>query len=577
MDFQKGFAVSAIRGQHLIGKVLGSCILEKLLGYGGSSAVFLAQQPASSFAPGRKVAVKVFLPRNGMNERMLHAFYQRFLREAEAVSKLEHAHILPIYAYGEQEGLPYIIMPYMQGGTLAEYMSKRGPLSLQEAQWYLDQLAAALDYAHEHGCVHCDVKPANILLDSAGYVMLSDFGIARVIRGQADDQRDLKQPDAVLGTPDYISPEQALGRALDGRSDVYSVGVTLFFVLTRRLPFHADSPIALALQHVHEPPPSLSLMRADITPAIEAVIHKALAKDPAQRYQSVGELSRAFALAIAVSEKRLVLLPSHVHSRLTRSDATRVVLANEAVLTRPQPLSSTQPTAQVQPWLGQRSTGERLLLISMAFLLILTTAFITFSFMAKRPLSSIHAALATPDVVLSDPFLDGLPQSHDYFLDQQNRYHIVNTHASGPTGVAMPLYLGHVLQDFQITVHTLEIKSLNDDDYQGIVFRVSPNQEHYYLFEISPRTNNYLFLRYDKTHFERISSGQFSTAPTVPGKSNTITIEGRGNSFLFTVNGHALTPHSVKDSQSPLKEGLIGLYLENEGEVAFFSSALYAL
>ena len=161
-------------GQHLIGKVLGSCILEKLLGYGGSSAVFLAQQPASSFAPGRKVAVKVFLPRNGMNERMLGCVLPAFLAEAEAVSKLEHAHILPIYAYGEQEGLPYIIMPYMQGGTLAEYMSKRGPLSLQEAQWYLDQLAAALDYAHEHGCVHCDVKPANILLDSAGYVMLSD-------------------------------------------------------------------------------------------------------------------------------------------------------------------------------------------------------------------------------------------------------------------------------------------------------------------------------------------------------------------------------------------------------------------
>ena len=139
-------------------------------------------------------------------------------------------------------------------------------------------------------------------------------------------------------------------------------------MLTRRLPFHADSPIALGA-------PTCPVSRhhlchfcgLNITPAIEAVIHKALAKDPAQRYQSVGELSRAFALAIAVSEKRLVLLPSHVHSRLTRSDATRVVLANEAVLTRPQPLSSTQPTAQVQPWLGQRSTGERLLLIVWHF------------------------------------------------------------------------------------------------------------------------------------------------------------------------------------------------------------------
>jgi serine/threonine protein kinase len=556
----------------------GSCILEKVLGYGGSSAVFLAQQSASSFAPARKVAVKVFLPRDGMDEHMSRAFYRRFLREAEAVSKLEHANILPIYAYGEQDGLPYIVMPYMPGGTLAEYMAKRGPLSLQEALWYLDQLAAALDYAHEYGCVHCDVKPANILLDSDGYVMLSDFGIARLIRGQADhDQSDLKQPDAMLGTPDYISPEQALGRALDGRSDVYAVGVTLFFVLTRRLPFHADSPIALALQHVHEPPPSLSAFRADITPAIDAVIQRAMAKDPAQRYQSVGELSAAFALAIAVSEKRSIFTYSHSHPRLkTRSIVTRMVLSKEVLLTGPQPLLSIQSAADGRPVVGQRSSVQRWLLMSMALLLVVATAFLTFAFMTQRPLISMHAATATPNVPASDPFLDGLPQNHDYFLDQQNRYHIVNTntHSNGPTGVAMALYLGHVLQDFQITVHTLEMRTSGADDYQGIVFHVSPNQEHYYLFEISPHMNSYLFSRYDNGVYQSIAHGPLVTAP---GKSNTITIEVLGNSFLFTVDGHPLTSQPVKDPHAPLKDGLIGLYLESEGEVAFFNSALYAL
>src|SRR5579875_2144729 len=146
------------------------CVLEKTLGYGGSSAVFLAQQNS----PRRKVAVKVFLPSPHMNIYMQREFYRRFLHEAEAASKLNHAHILPIYAYGEQDGLPYIVMPYMGGGTLSAYLSKRGPLSLQEAQWYLDQVASALDYAHEQGCVHCDVKPANMLLDQDGHLMLSD-------------------------------------------------------------------------------------------------------------------------------------------------------------------------------------------------------------------------------------------------------------------------------------------------------------------------------------------------------------------------------------------------------------------
>ncbi|MEO9059242.1 MAG: serine/threonine-protein kinase, partial [Ktedonobacteraceae bacterium] len=174
--------MSMTRGQQLIGKEIGSCLLEKMLGYGGSSAVFLAQQRGVE----QKVAIKVFLPRSTMNLQMRKDFYTRFLREAEAVSNLDHANILPIHSYGEQDGLPYIIMPYMPGGTLREYIRSHGCLSLTEAQWFLEQMAAALDYAHEHGCVHCDVKPANILLDGAGNVQLSDFGIVHMMPAEAD-------------------------------------------------------------------------------------------------------------------------------------------------------------------------------------------------------------------------------------------------------------------------------------------------------------------------------------------------------------------------------------------------------
>src|SRR5947199_1142679 len=275
-------SMSTTRGQHLIGKVLGSCVIEKLLGYGGTSAVFLAQQRE----PEQKVAIKVFLPRSYLDAQMQKDFYRRFLSEAEAASQLDHPNILPIYSYGEQDGLPYIVMPYMPGGTLAEYMAKRSPLSLQEAQWYLDQIATALDYAHQHGCVHCDVKPANILLDSDGSVALSDFGIAHMMRRDIiAEQSPTRSPAMLMGTPDYISPEQALGQPLDGRSDIYSLGITLFYLLVGRLPFIADSTIAVALLQVHENPPALGLLRGDITPYTDSGFQQPLAKRPGYRFQ----------------------------------------------------------------------------------------------------------------------------------------------------------------------------------------------------------------------------------------------------------------------------------------------------
>src|SRR5437660_283994 len=192
--------MSTTRGQHLIGQNIGSCVIEQQLGYGGSSAVFLAQERDSA----EKVAIKVFLPRSGMDIHMQRDFYRCFLREAAAASKLNHPNILPIYSYGEQDGLPYIIMPYIPCGTLSEHLNKYGPLSLNEAQAYLEQIASALDYAHqEHGCVHCDVKPANILLDSDGSALLTDFGIVHMMRNDVAAPLD-KPAEVLMGTPDYI-------------------------------------------------------------------------------------------------------------------------------------------------------------------------------------------------------------------------------------------------------------------------------------------------------------------------------------------------------------------------------------
>ncbi len=561
--------MAMMRGQHLLGKVLGECVLERLLGYGGSSAVFLAQQQM----PQRKVAVKVFLPRTGMDSQAQHNFYQRFLREAKAASELEHANILPIYAYGEQDGLPYIVMPYMSGGTLAEYMAKRGPLSLQETQWYLEQLAEALDYAHDQGCIHCDVKPANILLDSDGYPMLSDFGIARLTRGE-NDSTELKSHDALLGTPDYISPEQALGRPLDGRSDIYSFGITLFFLLTKRLPFRADSAIALALLHVHEPPPSLVSIRADITPDVDEIIKKTLAKNPDDRFQSAGELSAAFATAISNGDgKQAFTRNRHAHIFCEEEDFSS---DGQTILVADKPLVKVKPL-----WM-RNGNVSRLLLISVACIIIVSTLGFTMNYVARRtnmpvnPTRPIVTSIAKTTKAVPDRLAStaNWPLSSTFFYDQrQQSYHIIN---KLPVGVALATYYDHQFQNFRLTITAVEVqKSSEGTDYYGIVFRAASDQSHYYLFEIAPSDNaHYLFWRFDSGHWKHIKSGNIPSLVTQVGKSNALTIEARGNTFTFTVNGKAIDAPITDASALPLQSGQVGLYVENQGtEVAF--SRLY--
>ncbi len=558
--------MAVTRGQHLIGKTLGSCVLEKLLGYGGTSAVFLAQQ----HTPERKVAVKVFLPRTGMSVRMQRDFYRRFLREAEAASKLSHAHILPIYAYGEQDGLPYIVMPYMPGGTLSAYLSKRGPLSLQEAQWYLDQIASALDYAHEQGCVHCDVKPANMLLDQDGHLMLSDFGIARLARTTIDpEQTEALHNKEILGTPEYISPEQALGHQVDGRSDIYSLGVTLFFMVAKRLPFRADSTIALALLHIHESPPSLALIRADVSPKLDQVVQKALAKDPDERFQSAGEFSAAFANAVESDTQR---------GQTWGGEDTLLVSSNESEAVPLAPVARS--VVRIKPAWTTKTPRKRLLAIGLALCLLLAL-FLSFSSLFwHSPQTHATSRTLTPTVsaqhVTSLPLLqdvDNWPSSKTFFFDKQQRYHIVNTSSKE---VALASYAGSQFRNFRLMVTMIEETPADSGpDYYGVVFRASPDQAHYYLFEFSPdEGGQYEFQRFDDGQWSLLYQGVMPTIASNAslGKSNILTIESRGNAFLFTIDGSRINSHSITDSSRlPLLNGGVGLYVENKGMEIIFS------
>lgn len=554
------------RGTHLIGKKLGSCLLEKLLGYGGSSAVFLAQQQN----PARKVAVKVFLPRTDMDNKMQRDFYRRFLREAEAASKLDHPNILPVYSYGEQNGLPYIVMPYMSGGTLSEYIAKNGALSLAETQWYLEQLASALDYAHAHGCVHCDVKPANILLDSDGRVMLSDFGIARVTRSE-DDTLPANKAEVLMGTPDYISPEQALGYTIDGRTDVYSLGITLFYLLTKRLPFIADSMLALALLHVHEAPPSLALIRADVSPALDRVMHKALAKEPAKRFQTVGEFSVAFSQAIAVSVK--------VHAVTASDRRADFLVANGGSLSSASLpiLVAYEPLIEIKPLRSANFVKPRLAAVAtLLLLLLLTTGYVT-NLPGGHPVQSkttgkLNALVATSDSIHRDHLTDTgkWPRSRTFFYDNQaQRYHILNN--STQDG-ALALYSGGQFSKFRLTVTMTQLHhSTENADYYGVVFRSNTDQSHYYLFEVVTKVHSeYVFSRFDNGQWRTLASGPAPSLISGLKQNNTVTINALANSFTFSINNKIVSRAVTDPAKSPLRSGLVGLYVEDQGaEVAF--------
>jgi serine/threonine protein kinase len=253
----------------------------KELGQGGMAIVYLAHDPNIK----RQVAIKV-LPRQFTFEPQFRA---RFQHEVEVIARLENAAIVPVYDSGEHEDQPFIVMRYVPGGTLADRLEK-GPLPLTEIEPLFQRIGSALDYAHRSGVVHRDMKPGNILFDSQGEAFLSDFGIAKL----AEASVAFTGTGSMVGTPAYMSPEQALGeKNVDGRSDIYSLGVVLFEALSGQLPFNSDTPMGVAIAHIQEPVPSLLDRNPNLPRPFEAVIRKAMEKRPADRYQTAGELSHA--------------------------------------------------------------------------------------------------------------------------------------------------------------------------------------------------------------------------------------------------------------------------------------------
>ena len=303
--------------KELLGKVLGSCTLEQLLGQGGMGAVYLARQKR----PSRYVAVKVLLPNIVMNSQMQAQYLARFQREADIVARLEHVNIVPIYEYGEQDGLAYLVMPYLQGGSLYDVLVQRSRLPLDETIRYLSSAAAGLDYAHMHGIIHRDLKPANFLLHGDGRLLLSDFGIARILQDEmsATAGGSLTVAGTVLGTPHYMAPEMLRGEQVDHRVDLYALGIIAYQLLSGQLPFQGETPYAIIAGHMQGQPPLLHQINPAIPPPVGSAVQQALAKNREDRFPSGQAMVQALSAAtpIAVSTAGMdannapTLLPSN--------------------------------------------------------------------------------------------------------------------------------------------------------------------------------------------------------------------------------------------------------------------------
>lgn len=599
------------------GLTLGRYELGQRIAQGGMAEVYLGFDRRVK----RQVAVKVLYGRDD-------SFVRRFEREALAVGALSHDHILPLYDFGEQRPWYYLVMPYVEGGTLREYLLRRKRLTLEEAASFTDQIASALQYAHDQGVMHRDVKPSNILLRPDGYAYLVDFGLAKAMMGG----EALTNSGAMVGTPEYMAPEQSNG-VNDYRSDIYSLGVILYQMLTGRVPFTAESPVAVSLKHIQTMPTPPREINSEIPECVETVILKALAKDPNERYQEAQALSAAYWKALQLEQGRSrggVTLPLHlseVQAKLRDEEnentsenteeqiqripsaVTRILPDAEKAFVNPPatpllfPLADDNRPVQQHPALNAQRKRSRLQIAFIALICVLLIASIiplgmvlqsqkptrstlhptrsvtqlnganltaTASAIAQVQLQATLAANARVQVTtgITSPigtgqvlYADALTSPGGGWIDDGNQCYFA------PDGYHVQSYQQHTAAwcySNQILVSnaviTAQAQLLHGDSY-GIVFRLSPARDNFYVLEINSQgsyrlvramsDNPYNWLTLiDWTHSNAILSGY--------GHINTFLILANGSSFRFYINKQLIV---TSFSDTAFASGLIGFFV----------------
>lgn len=292
--------------EQFVGQTLGNYHVERLLGQGRLNAVYLARNLRSQDLG----ALTLFMMPASFSQDARYRFIERFRKEATILAALRHPHLLPVHEYGEFQGYPYLVTPYMMNGSLADVLKREGPCDHETALEILEQIGAGLEYAHSKGVIHGTLKPANLVLTSQETILVAGFGLMHILQKRGIEPTNhpyghlLSIADTFLAAPEYLAPEIVQGQSIDARSDIYALGIILFELLSGKLPFTGTNPLEVAKLHVQAPLPSLRALRPQLPIALESVINQALDRDPSRRFKHVREFVEAFAqVSRSVSRK----------------------------------------------------------------------------------------------------------------------------------------------------------------------------------------------------------------------------------------------------------------------------------
>jgi Protein kinase domain len=473
----------------LIGSTLGQYSIKSLLGKGGMAKVYVAYQSSMN----RDVAIKVMNIELSSNTQ----FVSRFKLEASVIAQLEHPHILPVIDFGEEDNLLYIVMRLVKGDSLDQRL-REGPIAPPIAIEMLRQIGSALGFAHQHDVIHRDLKPSNVLLDDHDNTYLADFGIAKLMTSQ--DQ--LTDTHSVLGTPHYMAPEQWRGEGIDGRTDIYSLGVMAYQMLTGKLPFLADTPFHIMHHHVNTPPPPLpTAMLTAIPDGLTEVIHKALAKDSADRYQTAQEMVIALTnIGYSTASSQRAEMETAAASAAYKVDDLVTMTGNvsDEAATLQQPLTPlpAMPTliddAAEHLTLLDKTTAPRSKFLGIAAFLALVLIAIIAGIVLSGALSSSDEV---PDeeenvALMTEPVLEDFDENTllwdrieaNRYIDA-GKYHTLVLPGEGGSGLALAQAMPRVA-DVRIEVEVENLSEVASQIIYALLWRLQ-DDTNYYRFTVT--------------------------------------------------------------------------------------------